>query len=149
MNNWLVTSFQGVLSTIHRCLFNFKWNKIIHDSNNNCKNYRNAQHALLSLIKGCPKKTFTNVNTAFNVLFRGQDGIFFFKIFVYYIYVWFIINFAYICLDFMENWRFYKDSSKIQPASSALAWFSEYFLLLFVKFKSIFLEDIFCNFCYC
>ena len=23
-------------------------------------------------LKGCPKKTFTNVNTAFNVLFRGQ-----------------------------------------------------------------------------
>ena len=37
-------------------------------------------------LKGVHKKTFTNVNTAFNVLFRGQDGMFFIKIFVYYIY---------------------------------------------------------------
>ena len=36
--------------------------------------------------KGCPKKTFTNVNTALNILFRGQDGIFFNKVFVDYIY---------------------------------------------------------------
>ena len=28
------------------------------------------------------QKTFTNVNTALNVLFRGQDGIFFINIFV-------------------------------------------------------------------
>ena len=45
------------------------------------------------------KKTFTNVNTALNVLFRGQDGIFFTKVFVYYVYEWFVINFAHISLD--------------------------------------------------
>ena len=97
----------------------------------------NCQMISYYLLKGVHKKTFTNVNTAFNVLFRGQDGIFFIKIFVYYIYEWFIINFAYICLDFMENWKFKKDSSKIQPARSALAWFPQHFLLLFVKFKSM------------
>ena len=36
--------------------------------------------------KGCPKKTFTNVNIALDELFRGQDGIFFIKVFVDYIY---------------------------------------------------------------
>ena len=45
------------------------------------KNYH-----LQMLPEGCPKKTFTNVKTALNVLFKGQGGIFFTKIFVYYIY---------------------------------------------------------------
>ena len=52
-------------------------------------------------IKGVQKKTFTIVNTALNVLFRGQDGIFFIKVFAYYIHERFTIIFAYICLDFM------------------------------------------------
>ena len=52
-------------------------------------------------LKGVHKKTFTNVNTALNTLFRGQDGIFYIKVFVYYIHERFIINFAHKCLDFI------------------------------------------------
>ena len=49
----------------------------------------------LGYLKGVQKKTFTNVNTALNVLFSSLNGIFFIKVFVYYIYEWFIINFAF------------------------------------------------------